>query len=69
MFGATFNLVTYVGLMFFFFETLTDGSLEINSLALNNCFSYRNVYQNGANVLSKMVLKNPVFRQKAQNFV
>ena len=68
MFGATFNLVTHVRLMYFF-ETLTDGSFGNNSLALNNCFSYRNVYQNGANVLSKMVLKNPVFRQKAQNFV
>ena len=60
MFGATFNLVTRVGLTYFF-RTLTDGSLEINSLALNNCFSFKNVFQNGANALSKMVLKNPVF--------
>ena len=39
------------------FGTLKDGFLEINSLALNNCFSYRNVFQNGVNTLSKMVLK------------
>ena len=60
MFGATFKLVTRVGLMQFF-VTLTDGSLEINSLALNNCFSYRNVFQNDANALSKMDLKYPFF--------
>ena len=66
MFGATFNLVTRVGLIF---GTLEDGSLEIISLALNNCFSYRNVFQNGVNALSKMVLNNPIFCQKAQNFV
>ena len=29
-----------LGLMF---GTLKDGSLQINSLALNNCFSFRNV--------------------------
>ena len=35
-----------------------------------NCFSYRNVFQNDVNALSKMVLKkNPVFCQKAENFV
>ena len=38
--------------------TLKDNSLEINSLSLNNCFSYRNVFQNGVNALSKMGLKN-----------
>ena len=71
IFGATFKLVTRVGLMQFF-VTLTDGSLEINSLALNNCFSYRNVFQNDANALSKMDLKYPFFFffcQKAHNFV
>ena len=36
------------------FGTLKDGSLEINSLDLNNCFSYRNVYQNGV----KRFIKN-----------
>ena len=48
---------------------LKDDSLQINSLAFNNCFSYRNVFQNGVNALSKMVFKNPLFCQKAQNFV
>ena len=43
------------------FGTLKD-SLEINSLALNNCFNYyRNVFQNGVNALSKMVLKKLFF--------
>ena len=62
MFGATFNLVTLVGI----FGILKDGGLQINSLALNNRFSNRNVFQNGVNALSKMVLKTPFFRQKAQ---
>ena len=62
------------------FGTLKDGSLEINSFALNNCFGSRNVFQNGVNSLSKMVLKKLVFFfvclfvclffcQKAQNVV
>ena len=53
--------------------TLKDGSLQ-NSLALNSCFSYRNVFQNGVNALSKMVFKKMCFfffffffGQKAQN--
>ena len=77
MFSALLNLVTRVGLswvfffffFFFFFLTQKDGNLEINSLALNNYFSYRNVVQNGVNALSEMVLKNPGFCQKTQNFV
>ena len=65
MFGATFNLGTTI-----IFGTLEDGSLEINSLALNNCFSCRNVSQNGVNALSKMVLKtSSFFCRKAQKFV
>ena len=36
-------------------------SLEINSLALSNCFRYRNVFQNGVNALSKKVLKRQFF--------
>ena len=43
------------------FGTLEDCSLEINSLALNNCFSYRHVFQNGVNALSKMVFKKNSF--------
>ena len=38
-----------------FFGTLKDVSLLINSLASNNCFSYRNFFQNGVEALSKLV--------------
>ena len=41
MFGATFNPVTRVGLPYNFWNT-ERSSLNINSFALNNCFSYRN---------------------------
>ena len=37
------------------FGTLKDGSLLINTLASNICFSYRNIFQNGASALSKIV--------------
>ena len=66
MFGVTFNLVTRVGLTVIF-GVLKDGSL-INILASNNCFIYRNVFQNGANALSTMVFKNTVFCQKNSKF-
>ena len=36
-------------------------NLQINSLASNNCFSHRNVFQNGVNALSKIAFKNPGF--------
>ena len=65
MFGATFNLVKRVGLPIF--GTLKDGSLKLSSLALNNCLSYRNVFQNGVNVLSKCSLKTD-FLSKSSNF-
>ena len=58
MFGATINLVTRVTLRTVIFGTLKDDSLEINSLASNNCFSHRhdrNVFQTGVNTLSTMV--------------
>ena len=35
--------------------TLKDGSLQINSLTSDKCFSYRNVFQNDVNALSKMI--------------
>ena len=35
--------------------TLKDGSLFINTLASNICFSYRNMFQNGVGALSKIV--------------
>ena len=68
MFGATFNLVTRVDLPYFI-EHLKDSSLKTNSLLINKCFSYRNVFQNGEKALSKMVFKNVGFGQKAQNFL
>ena len=37
------------------FGTLKDGSLLINTLASKICFSYRNMFQNGFNALSKIV--------------
>ena len=41
------------------FGTLKDDSLQITNLALANCFSYRNVFQNDVNALSKKGAKNP----------
>ena len=37
------------------FGTLKDGSLLVNTLASNICFSYRNMFQNGVDALSKIV--------------
>ena len=37
------------------FGTLKDESLLINTLASNICFSYRNMFQNGVDALSKIV--------------
>ena len=37
------------------FGTLKDGSLLINTLTSNICFSYRNMFQNGVDALSKIV--------------
>ena len=51
------------------FWTLKDGTLEINSLALNNCVSYSNIFQNGVNAYSKISLECPAFYQMAQNLV
>ena len=36
------------------FGTLKDESLLINTLASNICFSYRNMFQNGVDALSKI---------------
>ena len=58
MFNATFNLVARV--KYRIFGTLKVGSLQINSLALNNNFSFRNVFQNGVNSFPKMILKSPI---------
>ena len=56
MFGATFDLRWLHVSDYHNFRSLKDSSLEINSLALNKCFSYRNVFQNGVNALSKIVI-------------
>ena len=47
------------------FGTLKDGSLLINTLASNICFSYRNMFQNGVDALSKTV---DAFLSKSSKF-
>ena len=67
IFTATFQLFSRVRLLYIFFLIIRDGSLLVHSLALN-CFSKkkkkekkeerkneRNLFQSGANALSKMV--------------
>ena len=68
MFGATFELATRIDYRYFWYTERC--SFQINSLALNNCFSDRNVLQNGVIALSKMVFFfKPFFCQEAENFV
>ena len=47
------------------FGTLKDESLLINILASNICFSFRNMFQNGVDALSKIV---DAFLPKSLNF-
>ena len=47
------------------FGTLKDESLLINTLASNICFSYRNMFQNGVDALSKIV---DAFLSKSSKF-
>ena len=47
--------VGFTGRITITFGTLKDGSLLINTLASNICFSYRNMFQNGVDALSKIV--------------
>ena len=47
------------------FGTLKDGSLLINTLASNICFSDRNMFQNGVDALSKIV---DAFLSKSSKF-
>ena len=47
------------------FGTLKDGSLLINTLASNICFSYRNMFQKGVDALSKIV---DAFLSKSSKF-
>ena len=47
------------------FGTLKDGRLLINSLASKFCFSYRNMFQNGVDALSKLL---DAFLSKSSKF-
>ena len=47
------------------FGKLRDGSLLINTLASNICFSYRNMFQNGVDALSNIV---DAFLSKSSKF-
>ena len=47
------------------FGTLKDGSLLFNTLTLNICVSYRNMFQNGVDALSKIV---DAFLSKSSKF-
>ena len=49
-------------------RTLKNDSVKINNSALNNCFSYGNIFQNGIKALSKMVEKKNVFLSKSSKF-
>ena len=52
MFGATFKTCLTCRTTTIL-RALRDGSLRINSLIINNCFSYRNILQYGVNVCQK----------------
>ena len=47
------------------FGTMKDESLLIDTLASNTCFSYRNMFQNGVDALSKIV---DAFLSKSSKF-
>ena len=51
------------------FGITKDGSLESNNLASWNCFTCRNLFQNGANDMSECLTFETAFCKKAQNFV
>ena len=51
------------------FGITKDGSLESNNLASWNCFTSRNLFQNGANDMSECLTFETAFCKKAQNFV
>ena len=50
------------------FWNMKDGSLWICSLASFNCFTYRNLYQNGAYDMSKMINIVKDFLSKSSKF-
>ena len=51
------------------FGITKDGSLVLNTLASWNCFTCRNLFQNGANDMSECLTFETAFCKKAQNFV
>ena len=51
------------------FGITKDGSLESNNLASWNCFTCRNLFQNGANDMSECLTFETAFCKKAKNFV
>ena len=51
------------------FGITEDGSLVLNTLASWNCFTCRNLFQNGANDMSECLTFETAFCKKAQNFV
>ena len=51
------------------FGITKDGSLVLNTLASWNCFTSRNLFQNGANDMSACLTFETAFCKKAQNFV
>ena len=51
MFTATLGYICRITVNF---GTLKDGSLSINIFASSNCFSDRNIFQNGVDALSKI---------------
>ena len=51
------------------FGITKDGSLVLNPLAPWNCFTCRNLFQNGANDMSEWLTCETAFCKKAQNFV
>ena len=57
--------IGFTGRIIVIFGTLKDGSLLINTLASNICFSYRNICQNGVDALPKIV---DAFLSKSSNF-
>ena len=51
------------------FGITIDGSLLLNTIASWNCFTCRNLFQNGANDMSECLKCETAFCKKAQNFV
>ena len=51
------------------FGITKDASLLLNPLASWNCFTRRNLFQNGANDMSEWLTCETAFCKKAQNFI